>query len=171
MPTLPTPIPTPGRPHATAKFTATFDDGAEAKGYLFTNNIAPGKDQVYPGYAWAVTAELTMKGGIYTRPDQIADWPTAALAARQQAGYPGATFPGGWVKVQPNPAHGTGAAEIRFASPSQFWPAIETAMTQAGWTIITKRPEPPAPVPPVPADADVVALLRDIAALITKTLG
>jgi hypothetical protein len=134
-----TPVPTPARPHGTAKFTIEFDDSAAGTGYLFTNGIAP-KGYVFAGVAWT-GGEVVINaapGGerSETFPPGRANWPAKIREARAAAGWD-AEFDGGRITVMANHGHGTGTAEARFTSAETFLAAMEDAMAEAGWTLVT----------------------------------
>jgi hypothetical protein len=165
-----TPIPKPGYGHATAKFAIDFGD-CTASGYLFTNGIAP-EGFVIPGTAWTggEIAIAPAPGGERAElfPSGRARWLSAIRDARVKAGYP-AEFDSGQVIVHANPGHGTGEAEAAFDEPGTVLAALEDAMSAAGWTLVTARPEitPPA----AETAGDIPALLRQLARAIDDTLG
>lgn len=148
-----TPVPTPARPHGTAKFTIEFDDGASGTGYLFTNGIAP-KGYVFAGVAWT-GGELVINpapGGERAEnfPAGRAGWPVKLREARHAAGWD-AQFGAGRIVVPANPGHGTGTARVAFGNAETFLAAMEDAMAEAGWTLVT------GPLPETDVTASLLA--------------
>jgi hypothetical protein len=182
---LPTPIPKPARPNATAKAIIRLDEPDTAvKLYLFTD-IAPVSKQglVYPRFAWTA-GDLTCppapgksRGGdqhFSGRATLVAE----VRATLEAGGWP-AQFGSGLVSVTANPGHGTGEADVWFDGPETLLAAVEDAFAEAGWVLVGTAKagvlpgffRPGGEEEGEPSDGELSDLLRQLAQAITDTLG